>query len=103
MVYFSLVQSVISYGIIFWGTSSHIKDIFNIQKRIIRVIMNSDSKDSCHSQYVFSMLFFFKNRSLFKTDSDVHNFNTRCNYDLHLSTAKLQYFNMEFVLWYENL
>jgi len=65
--------------------------------------MNSDSKDSCHSQYVFSMLFFFKNRSLFKTDSDVHNFNTRCNYDLHLSTAKLQYFNMEFVLWYENL
>jgi hypothetical protein len=24
MIYFSLVHSVVSYGIIFWGTSSHI-------------------------------------------------------------------------------
>ena len=56
---FSLVHLVIAYGIIFWGTSSHIKVIFNIQKRIIGVIMNSDSKDSCHSQYIFSMCFFF--------------------------------------------
>jgi hypothetical protein len=65
--------------------------------------MNFDNKDFCHSQYIFSMLLFVKNRGLFKTDSDVHKFNTRCNYDLHLSTAKLQYFKMEFVLWYKNL
>jgi hypothetical protein len=65
--------------------------------------MNSDSKDSCHSQYIFPMLFFVKNRGLFKTDTDVHNFNTRFNYDLHLCTVKLQYFKMEFFLWYKNL
>jgi hypothetical protein len=66
MTYFSLVHSVIPYGIIFLGTSSHIKVIFNIQKRLIRVIMTSDSKDYCYSQYVFSMLFFVKHRGLFK-------------------------------------
>ena len=98
VTYFSLVHSVISYGIIFSGTSSHIKVIFNIQKRIIRVITTSDSKEYCPSQYIFSMLFFVKYRGLFKTDSDVHNFNAICNYDLHFSTAKLQYFKMEFVL-----
>ena len=48
------------------------------------------------------MLFFFfvKNRGLFKTDSDVHNFNVRCNYDLHISTAKLRYFKMEFFFFF---
>jgi len=34
---------------------------------------------------------------------DVHILNTRCNYDLHLSAVKLQYFKMEFVLCYRNL
>jgi hypothetical protein len=98
MIYFSLVHSVISYGIIFGGTSSHIKIIFNIQKRIIRVITNSDSKESCNSPYIFSMLFFVKNRSLFKNRFWCSRC-TRCNYDLHLSAVRLQYFKMKFVLW----
>jgi hypothetical protein len=67
--------------------------------------MNSNSKDSCrdlfkklcilplHSQYIFSILLFVvKNRGLFKTNSDVHKFNTRTSYDLHLPTAKLTVF-----------
>jgi hypothetical protein len=47
MVYFSAVQSVISYIIIFWGISTHSKILFKIQKRIIRIITNSDNKTSC--------------------------------------------------------
>jgi len=39
-IYFSYAHSVISYGIIFWGNSSHSEEIFKIQKRIIRIIMN---------------------------------------------------------------
>jgi len=31
MVYFSIVHSIISYGIIFWGVSTHSKIIFKIQ------------------------------------------------------------------------
>lgn len=66
--------------------------------------MHSDSKDSCHklfktlyilplhSQNIFSVLLFVKNRDLFKTNSYVHNFNTRSNYDLLLPAAKLTIF-----------
>jgi hypothetical protein len=103
--YFSLVNLIITYGLIFWGTSDYSRVIFKIQKRIFRVIMNSNSKDSCrdllknlcilplHAQYIFSILLFVvKNIRLFKTDFDVHKFNTRSNYDLHLPTAKLTVF-----------
>jgi len=102
---FSLVHSILSYGISFGGTSSHSKVIFKIQKRIIIIIINSDSKDSCHElfkklyilplhyQYILSILLLVvKNRRLFKTNFDVHNLNTITNYDLHLPTAKLMIF-----------
>jgi hypothetical protein len=45
--YFSYIHSVLSYGIIFWGNSSYSEDIFKIQKRIVRLIMNSGKKASC--------------------------------------------------------
>ena len=45
--YFSYAHSIISYGIIFWGNSSSSDDIFKIQKRIIRIIMNSSRNASC--------------------------------------------------------
>jgi len=105
MVYFSIVHSIISYGIIFWGASTHSKIIFKIQKRIIRIIMNWGNKDSCRnlftklniillqSQYIFSLLVFVvKNKYLFKTNSDVHSFNTRAHYDLHIPPANLTVF-----------
>jgi hypothetical protein len=38
--HFFYVHSTISYGIIFWGNLSHGEDIFKIQTRIIRIIMN---------------------------------------------------------------
>jgi len=70
MIYFSLLHSIIPYGTIFGGTSSYSKVIFKFQKRIIMVIMNSDSKDSCcelfkklyilplYSLHILSMLLF---------------------------------------------
>ena len=89
MVYFSTVHSIISYGIIFWGISTHSKIIFKIQKRIIRIIMYSDKKVSCRdlfkklyilplqSQHIFFLLMFVvKNKDFFKMNSEVHIFNT---------------------------
>jgi hypothetical protein len=88
-VYFSLVHSVISYGIIFWGSSIHAKIIFKIQKRIIRIIMKLGIMNSCgdsfrklgilplQSKYIFSLLMFVvKDRDLSKMNSDVHTCNT---------------------------
>ena len=46
-IYFSYVHSIISYGIILWGNSSHSEEIMKIQKRIIRIIMNSSKNVSC--------------------------------------------------------
>ena len=67
--YFSYAHSIISYGIIFWGNSSYSDDIFKIQKRIIRIIMNSSRDASCwqlfkglnilliQSQNIYSILY----------------------------------------------
>jgi len=67
--YFSYAHSIISYGIIFWGNSSYSEDIFKIQKRIIRIIMNSSRNASCwqlfkdlnilpiQSQYIYSIFY----------------------------------------------
>jgi hypothetical protein len=77
IVYFSLAYSIISYGIIFGGASLYSKVIFKIQRRIIRVIMNSDSKDSCHelftklyilpvhSEYMVSILLFVVKKEVY--------------------------------------
>ena len=105
MVYFPTVHSIILYGIIFWGVSTHSKITFKIQKGIIRIITNSGNKNSCHdlfrklhilplqSQYIFSVLMFVvKNKDFFKTSSDVHCFNTRSHYDLHIPAANLAVF-----------
>jgi hypothetical protein len=47
MVYFSTFHSIISYGIIFWGSSTKSDIIFGTQKGIIRIITNSGNMDSC--------------------------------------------------------
>jgi hypothetical protein len=50
-VYFSYVHSIISYGLIFWGSSSHSKIIFKLQKRIIRILTNSNCRSSCRDLF----------------------------------------------------
>jgi hypothetical protein len=100
--YFSYVPSVISYGIIFWGTHLTVKTFFKIQKRIIRVITNSRRSDSCHelfkkldilplqSQYIYSLLLFInKNKDNFLLNSQVHRIDIRQNSNLYLPSANL--------------
>jgi hypothetical protein len=69
-IYFSYVHSVITYVIIFWGNSPYSNNIFKLQKRAIRIIMNAGNKESCRelfkklnillllSQYILSLLLF---------------------------------------------
>jgi len=91
-IYFSCFHSILSYGIIFWGNSAYSVDIFKIQKRKIRVIMNARNSDSCHqlfknlktlplkSLYIFSLLWFVaKSRDLYESNSEIHNINTTAN------------------------
>jgi len=101
-VYFSYFHSIMLYGIIFWGNSCVSKDIFKIQKRIIRILTNTPNQDSCRplfkqlqiltlpSQYLYSLLVFvIKNRDLFSLNSDIYNLNTRSKNNLHLASTNL--------------
>jgi hypothetical protein len=101
-IYFSYVRSVMSYGIVFWGNLYHSTNIIKIQKRIIRIITNIGRRNSCRqlfkqlqiltlpSQYVFSLLLFVnKIREMFLPNSEIHDINTRYNYNLHLPSTNL--------------
>jgi len=75
---------------------------FKVQKRIIRIITNAGKRDSCcqlYNQiqilphpylYIFSLLVFVhKNRSLFLSNSEIHDRNTYYNHNLHLPSTNL--------------
>ena len=106
--YFAFAHSILSYSITFWGISKHSNMIFKIQKRMIRIIMNVDSRTSCRSffkqlgilplqsQYIYSLMSFVStNRELFVNNADIHNFPTRSYKDLHLPIAHLSIFQKE--------
>jgi hypothetical protein len=105
MVYFSYVHSLLTYGIIFWGNSTHSKVIFKIQKHIIRIMTDSGIRDSCRalfkaldilplqSQYIYSIsVFIVMNRDLFISNHDIHNIRTRQIHHLHMPSSKLLLF-----------
>jgi len=47
MVYFAHFYSQIIYGIIFWGSSSSMRNVFIIQKRAIRIMLRLVPTSSC--------------------------------------------------------
>jgi hypothetical protein len=105
MIYYSYVRSIITYSIIFCGNSPHNTDIFQIQKRIIRIMTKSMNRVSwrqvfkwleiqhLQSQYIFSVLLFVvKNNDLYSTNQEIQNINTRSNINLHLPVCNLTLF-----------
>jgi hypothetical protein len=102
MVYHAYFLSIMNYGLIFWGNSSHSVNIFKLQKNIIRIITGCRSRDSCRelfkklrilplqSQYILSLLLFVVyNNDKFKLNSEVYNMNTRQKYNFHLPSSNL--------------
>jgi hypothetical protein len=67
MTYYAYAHSIKSYGIIFWGNSTHSNQVFKIKKIMVRIIMKAGNRDSCHplfkalniipfcSQYIFAV------------------------------------------------
>ena len=51
IIYFAHVQSIISYGIIFWGSSPGASKIFRLQKKTLRIIYNMRPRDSCRELF----------------------------------------------------
>jgi len=49
IIYFAHIHAIISYGIIFSGSSYHANKVFTLQKKIIRTITNTEPRDSCRT------------------------------------------------------
>lgn len=50
--YFAFFQSIILYGIILWGNSSHVHTILLLQKKAVRAISCSDYRAHCRPLFV---------------------------------------------------
>jgi len=85
-----------TYGLIFWRNSQDSIKIFRLQKKIIRIVMGSRSRDLCRklfpnleilplpSQYILSLLLFMiRNKNQFQVNSEIHQINTRQRANLH--------------------
>ena len=105
MVYFAYIQSIISYGIIFWGNQPYSDKIFKIQNRVIRIITSSRPRDSCrelfknleilplYSQYIYSIsIYAVQNKHLFYTNHHIHSIHTQFKTNLHPPTANITKF-----------
>jgi len=105
-IYFTHIHSIISYGIIFWGSSSYDNKVLIFQKKIIRIITNTRPGDSCrevfksmeimtlYSQYIYSLILYtINNKHLFDTNNEIHKYKTRSNNNLHRPIANLSKFN----------
>ena len=73
LIYFANIQSIMSYGIIFWGASTTASKVFILQKKTLRIICNIKLRDSCrklfsdnqimtfYSLYLYSLTLFVVN------------------------------------------
>lgn len=85
--YYGLVHSILSYGIIVWGSSVSWRDVFIAQKRVIRCCAGVKSGFSCRGLFrSFKILpvhvrelvsYVFENRSRLTTHENIHFLNTR--------------------------
>jgi hypothetical protein len=96
VVYFDHFQSVILYGLVFWGTPTNLKRVFLLLRRIIRIMLGLEPSCSCRSWfkkldvllvtclYIYSSVFFVvDNQDLFQANSSARCIKTRQSDQLH--------------------
>ena len=101
-VHFANFNSIMNYGLPFWGTSPYSIKIFRMQKRIVRIMMSCSKMVSCRdlfrklrilplmSQYILTLIIFLiKNNSKFTVNSEIHNINTRQHTNFHYPITNL--------------
>ena len=91
-----MFHSIISYGVHLWGNSSKAKEIFLLQKKGLRRIVNASMTTSCKpvfkrlgiltlpSLYIYEVLKYTKRyEKKFICNKDIHEHNTRKKNDMH--------------------
>ena len=126
-LYYSLVHSYLTYGVMLWGSAhqKHLKRLITLQKRSMRII--TGSKYNEHSDPLFKSLHIpklddllniqmcktihaFLNgelpnplRPIFCSNSNVHSFNTRQHNDLHFAPMRMDIVFRSFICRAPNL
>lgn len=89
LVYFGLFQSIISYGVIFWGGASESDQVFITQKRAVRYMCGAAPRTSCRAYfrdlqiltfpclYIYSLIIHIKKSGYDTKRRDVHDHDTR--------------------------
>lgn len=49
--YYAYAHAWLKYGIVLWGNSPHALQLFKLQKRCIRILVNIDSRTSCKNHF----------------------------------------------------
>lgn len=101
--YFSFVHSTINYGILCWGNSIKMQEIFIQQKKIIRCICFVNSTHSCknlfkdlniltvYSVYILAcVMFVHKNYSKLPKCKNINHYATRQANDLYIPSCRLE-------------
>lgn len=91
-IYFAHVESRLSYGILVWGSSPMLHDVFIAQKRVLRCLASVSPLESCRPLfheygiltvpclYIRELLVFtFKRKHTLSLVGMEHNYNTRTN------------------------
>lgn len=100
-IYYGCFHSVLSYGIMFWGSCAEAERIFLLQKRAIRLLSKEVYIAHCRplfknlgiltlpSQLIFECsVYVKKNPGLFVINSEVHQYGTRQANMLHVTQVR---------------
>lgn len=103
MLYYGVVFPIISYGIEVWGAAAecHLKRVFVLQKKAVRIIHKLDPLESCvdsfknsnlltvFSLYAFRTILLIKQHTMHNTvNHEVHGHNTRSRMDFHICHSR---------------
>lgn len=96
-VYFAHLHSHITYGILFWGASSHAKRVFILQKRAIRILAGISRRTSCRPYFsqlkimtltctliYIASVFVRLNAQFFSQNTSHHSHDTRAKSLIHI-------------------
>ena len=99
ILYYSSFESLLRFGIIFWGQSKVSKQVFILQKKTLRLLAGARPREACRKifkqlsllplpcLYIYELLTFVKRNSYqFIQHTDVHAHNTRNKTNLVVPT-----------------
>jgi hypothetical protein len=106
IAYYGLIYCYLSYGIIIWGKcpDNDFKRLFVLQKRALRVITRTPARQSCKpifqelsvltlpSIYLLETACFCRFKCDILRGNDIHNHDTRFNYNMRPTQHKLKLF-----------